>query len=307
MTRFALIPAALLIAMPAAAQVETRDPPASEAQEGSGTKLKSLLQNCDAHKFETTVESTVDGKPHRSKLKMCGTEGQSDADWIGTLKDAIAKLESNSEMPASTRDQVITAINAEIARLNAEMAKQASAGPLPAGRAARSPEPLSNDYTMLPPLPSAPAPAAKVEAPSASSLLGESGAAAASGPATVEPTKVVPLAPPKAVQPALPKPRLSFTCISPEFPAGGPCVTLTRDTILTVKSGDALPGGVALQFLRKGEQRAEVSLGSMRKGQTLRLDLPRPVCSGVVTSEVEISILRNGRSVGREGPYLLRC
>ena len=284
MTRFAFVPAALLIAMPAAAQVETQDPPASEAQEGPGTKLKSLLQNCDAHKFETTVESVVDGKPHRSKVKMCGTEGQSDADWIRTLTDAIGKLDSNKDMPASTRNQIVTAINAEIGRLNTEIAKKA-AGSLPAGRAANSPEPLSNDYSMLPPLPSAPAPTAKVEPPSASSLLGESGTAAASGPAPVEPAKVEPPAPPKAAQP-LQKPRLAFTCISPEFPAGGPCVTLTRDTILTVKSGEALRPGVSLQFVRRGEQRAEVALGSMRKGQALRLNLPRPVCSGVVTSEV---------------------
>ena len=132
MTRTAMISLALFLGAPAAAQ----DPPqpAADATDAPSAKMESLLQNCDAHKFETTVESTVDGKPHRSKVKMCGKDGQSDADWIGTLKDAIAKLEANTEMPESTRNQIVTAIKAEIARLEGGGSSAAQTGALPAGR-----------------------------------------------------------------------------------------------------------------------------------------------------------------------------
>ena len=165
MTRFALISIALLFGSPVAAQEQPAPPEASAEQPPA--KLQSLLQNCDAHKFETTVESVVDGKPHRSNLKLCGTDGQSDADWIGTLKDAVEKVQANDKMPQATRDQVITAINSEITRLEAELAKQAPV--LPQARQMTSSEPLSNDYTLLPPLPAPSTATPKVAAPSAGS------------------------------------------------------------------------------------------------------------------------------------------
>ena len=296
MTRFALISIALLAGTPVAAQDQAA--PAEASADQPPAKLQSLLQNCDAHKFETTVESVVDGKPHRSNLKLCGTEGQSDADWIGTLKDAVEKVQANEKMPQATRDQVVAAINAEVVRLESELAKKASASVLPEARPAPSSGPLSNDYTVLPPLPAPSAPTPKIAAPSAGALL-------EGGTSAIAATPSAPILP--KAQPLLPKPKLTFSCMSAEYPGGGPCVTLTRDTVLTVKSGEALSDKVVLQFLRKGEQRAEVALGSMRKGQAVRFEFPRQVCSGVVTAEVEIAILRNGRSVGREGPYLLRC
>jgi len=303
MTRIAAVSLTFLIAAaPALAQDKAAaDPAAKEAPGAPSGKLKTLLENCDAHKFETTVESVVDGKPHSSKVKMCGMEGQSDAEWIGTLKDAIEKLKANEKMRAATRDQIVKAIEAEIARLNAETARKAAAVELPAARSTAAPEPFSNDYTVLPPLPAAPPPATKVLPTTVPSANAANGASSVSSPKLVPPSST-PIA-----SPSLPAPRLTFSCISPEFPGGGPCVTLTRDTLLTVKSGEALASGVALQFLRQGEERAEIALGSMRKGQSLRFEIPRPVCSGVVTSEVEISILRNGRAVASQGPFLLRC
>jgi hypothetical protein len=120
----------------------------------------------------------------------------------------------------------------------------------------------------------------------------------ASAPAPIEPTAAAPL-------PA--KPRLSLECMTPgEFAAGGPCVTLSRDTILTVKAGEPLLSGLSLRFVRDGETRAEVALGAMRNGQSLRFDLPREVCRGVSSGELDIDVLRGGRSLDRHGPYLLR-
>jgi hypothetical protein len=296
MTRFAIFSIAVLLAVPAAAQDQ-----AQSASAAPSAKLENLLENCDAHKFETTVDSVVDGQPHRSKVKMCGTEGQSDADWIGTLKDAIAKLDANKEMPPATRDQIVSAINTEIARLNGVGTANPNDSLLPPGRSAsKSPEPLSNDYTVLPPLPTTTPPPPRVLPPAEEAALagGASSAAAA---------VTVPAAPPPAPKPAMANPRLSFSCVNPDYPGGGPCITLTRDTMLTVKSPAAVAGDLSLRFVRQGDARADVSLGAMRKGQTVRLSIPQAVCSGVVTSEVVMQVIGGGQVLDRQGPYLLRC
>lgn len=290
MTRFAFLSVALLLAVPAVAQDKPADSAAKAGSAAPSGKLEHLLQSCDAHKFETVVKSTVNGQPHQSKVKMCGTEGQSDADWIGTLKDAIAKLEANKAMASSTRDQIVTAIKAEIARLDG----QSSLNPndmLPAGRSASaSPEPLSNDYSVLPPLPSTPPPPTRVLPPAAGVASAASIAVTARPPA-----------------PVMANPRLSFSCMNADYPGGGPCVTLTRDTVVTVRSPAAVPAGLSLQFVRQGDARAEVALGAIRKGGTVRLSVPQPVCSGVLTSEVEMQVVGGGQVLDRQGPYLLRC
>src|SRR3569833_2784841 len=71
--------------------------------------VPKLIQSCDAHKFETVVGE--------SKVTLCGVEGLSDAEWIDTLRDAIMMLDANKDMPAALRDQIVTAIMSEIARL----------------------------------------------------------------------------------------------------------------------------------------------------------------------------------------------
>ena len=76
-------------------------------------------QNCNAHSFETTIQMLgPEGKPRSSKVRMCGTEGQSDADWIHTLQDAVKKTSLSAQMPLAAKEQIIAAVNAEIERLS---------------------------------------------------------------------------------------------------------------------------------------------------------------------------------------------
>ena len=318
MNRLVFFSIALAAAVPALAQ-EQAPPVASEQPSGdpAAPKLKTLLQDCDAHKFETSVQSVVDGKPHMSRVKMCGVEGQSDDEWIGTLKDAVAKLDANTEMAASTRDQIITAVKAEIARLEGETSKPAAAPDLPAARPVESSNALTSDYSILPPLPNNPPPRAHVLPPA------QEAAEVAAPPANVvqadeakpvETTIARPVetavAPPVAqAQPAKPvaKPRLKLSCISPEFPAGGECVTLSRDTVLRVRAGEDVAAGLWLRFLRNGAERGAIELGSLRSGQSINYRLPSQVCSGVVSAEVQLDIVRNSQRVDRRGPYLLHC
>jgi hypothetical protein len=326
MNRLLFFSIALAAAVPALAQ-EQAPPGASEQPSGdlAAPKLKTLLQDCDAHRFETSVQSVVDGKPHMSRVKMCGVEGQSDAEWIGTLKDAVAKLEANTEMAASTRDQIITAVKAEIARLEGETSKPAAAPELPAARPVESSNALTSDYSILPPLPNNPPPrahvrppaqeAAEVAAPPANVVQTDEAKPVETAVAPPIETAVAPpvetaLAPPVVqAPPAKPvaKPRLTLSCISPEFPAGGECVTLSRDTVLRVRAGEDLAAGLSLRFLRNGAERGTIELGSLRSGQSINYRLPSQICSGVVSAEVQLDIVRNGQRVDRRGPYLLHC
>jgi len=222
-------------------------------------ETKALVESCSAHKFETTVEVNVDGKVHSSKVKLCGKEGQSDADWATTLKDAAKKVQANAAMPPAVKEQIVTALNAEIANIEAAMA------------AARPPE-----YSTLPPLPTAPVVATRPPLPAA----------------------------------AMARPRLTIECFVPaEMGGGGPCMSLERETLLIVRANQDLGGGTRLRFLRRGDVRGELNLAQMRQGQSHRYSLPSALCSGVVSSKVEIQILGPGASQVADtlGPYQLHC
>jgi hypothetical protein len=266
------------------------------------TKVPQLMQSCDAHKFETVVKEVVDGQPQQSKVKLCGNEGQSDADWIVTLKDAVAKLTANTEMPAAVRDQIITALKAEIGRLEsgggaALAAKEfsgkdsalAGISPLPplpqpkAEQVASLPPPRvvqtapSSDYAALPPLPTAPTAPTRVLAGGVASLATP-----------------------------LPKPRMSFSCFTPGE-AEGPCTGFTRETMITVVAGENLPADTSLRFVRDGDPKADVELAQLKKGKSMRLAIPTDVCRHAVGGKLELRIIRAGQEVGSDGPYNLNC
>jgi hypothetical protein len=255
------------------------------APAGPSAAVKALAQNCDAHRFETTIELTgPDGKPKQSKVKMCGTEGQSDAEWIHTLEDAVKKTSLSVQMPQAAREQIIAAVNAEIERLRhpglalpsgGDISKLAKSTP-----AKTEDVPLSRDYGSLRELPTA---------------------------TNVEPPHV--LGPGAVFAPA---PRLTLRCAASgdeERPSA--CDTIDRETVMVVRADEAYPRGVEVRFVRHGDQRAQLSLPALKQGQTALLRLPPAVCTGVVRSSVEIQALGanspSGTMAGSIGEYDLRC
>jgi hypothetical protein len=253
------------------------------------------MRNCDAHKFETVVTATVDGQPHQSKVRLCGKEGQSDADWIVTLRDAIAKLNADKAMPPAVRGQIVTAINAEIARLQigAAAKDQPGAGALPPPRSRPSPAiSLADEYSSLPPLPATPPPPPHVIGP---------GAVAATRPAAGRASVALPLA-------TGPAPKLSLACYSPgDLGSDEPCAEFARDTVLTIRAGEDIGGGILLRFERNGEERASVDLPALRRGRSVRVALPSDVCAGVGDGRLDLQLTRNGELLRSDGPYSLRC
>ena len=244
----------------------------------------SLAQDCEAHSFETTIHLTgPDGKPHESKVHMCGTKGQSDADWVRTLQDAVKKTALSPQMPAAAKEQIIAAVNAEITRLSIPTLS------LPAGTDITKPPkantpaesvPLSREYGSLGALPTA----TNVEPPH---VLGPGGMVA-------------------------PPARVTMRCAAAgDEDRPGVCDTIDRDTVMVLRADDAYPRGLEVRFVRHGDSRAELDLPALKQGQTASLRLPAAVCRGVVRSKVEVQALGanspSGTVAGTVGEYDLRC
>jgi hypothetical protein len=266
---------------------------AAPGAESATKATETLAASCLDHKFETTVHMTgADGKPRGSKVKICGKPGQSNSDWVGTLKDALGKVTGDSKMSASVKAQLVAALNAEIARLTpAQAPKPEAVAPAPilaapalappAALAARPETERAPQYSTYTPLP-APKPAA-------TAIVG-----ATPGP------------------PLLPAPRLTFRCMATNAISGdGPCDQLEREMLLTVQADENIPAGTSLRFLRRGDDRADVALLTLRRGQSQRFPLPARVCQGVTGSRVEIQVVRTANSgpqvVDTRGPFELRC
>ena len=287
--------------------------PATVRPDSPPPQLARLLEKCGAHKFETIIDvPAADGAVKHSRLRLCGAQGQSDADWIKTLKDAVAKTDANRQMPKVERDQIVIALNGEIARLGISGSNLTGEFGLPGVTAstidglsrplsgsksaegsatlpapgAIAPPPLSQDYAVLPPLPTT---------------------------VTAQPTHVLG-ADSVAALPSLPKPRIQLICYTPGDVGEVPCAEFARDTWVTVRAEENLPSGTRLRFVRNGDPRAEVELAQLRSGKTQQFAVPPEVCSHVSGAKLEIQIVRSapaagaaGEEVGEEGPYNLRC
>ncbi len=258
----------------------------AQEQTAAPDQIRKLVQSCDAHKFETTISITEKGETRHSDVRLCGTQGQSDADWIHTLKDSVDQTAGNLQMPQAMKEQIIAALNTEIARLTAALPTQRTiAVNLPPPRAEAADNP-NRDYSSLPPLPP---PVAVADATVASGTAGPASIAAAPRP------------------PAIPGPRLDFKCLAGrDMSTADICQTIGRGDTLLVTAGEDSTGAT-LRFFRRGDERGETQLGAMRSGQSVVIVPPRELCAGVVHSQVEIRAVRGGSSEARFGPFDLDC
>jgi len=304
---------ALLLALAAApvVAVAAADEPPSDMQK--------LLQDCDAHKFETTIHVTgEDGQPRDSDVKVCGKPGQSDADWVRGLKDILNKTAASQDMPQAVKDQVITALNAEIVRLTALLPKEAPAvASLPPPRAAPNDD-LAGDYSSLPPLPppvterttvaATPAPVPETPVVAAPAPVPEAPVVTAPAAGIAVASVPMPAAPPPVPAVAA-APRLTLRCVAGrDISLAEPCDPIERGNLLVLEAQQTVDSGVLLQFYRRGEPRGELRLPPMRAGQAVMTGLPDGLCSGVVRTRIEIHASGGANSAETIlGPYDLRC
>lgn len=292
-----------LIALVLGAAVQASAPQSAETSAKPPADVQKLVEDCSAHRFETTIKGMSKGQPRESKVRLCGTAGQTDAQWIVTLADAIAKVAADPKMPPGAKQQIIAAVSAEISRLSAAPSATAPAlinapglaksTPLPAPR--RAPGAAAPQYSALPTFPP---PVAAKPAPPSGAAATVPGAAAAVA----------------AYVPPLPRPRMTLSCFSAgDIAANGPCFRFDRDTRITVRAGEPLKDTL-LRFVRDGEERADYPLPPLTRGRSASFTLPREVCARAVGGNLSIKIVRGPKGkphlaqvVGTEGPYNLTC
>jgi hypothetical protein len=275
--RMPLILAAFTLALTDAAAQEGGFAP-EDAAPPPPAELKALVDSCAAHKFETMV--AVEGRRRPIAVKLCGKEGQSAADWLVTLRDSVAKTAANEELEAPVRDGIVAALKDEIARLESVAAAAASASTTTIAVTQNPvfvPE-AAPQYSSVPPLP---APKPRVASASATATAGAA---------------VTPVA----------TPRLSLRCALPRETFAA-CARLERETQLVIRADEDLAAGTSVRFLRGGESRAELEVGALKKGASMREKLPGQLCSGVLRGKVEVQILTKGRVAQTLGPYALYC
>lgn len=247
--------------------------PAQEVAEPA-PELKALAESCAAHKFETTV--VVDESGRGKRVKICGKEGQSDAEWLVTLKDSASKVEADQAMAQPVKDQIIAALEMEIDKLERAAASPAvvpmATIELPV-RPVMVPE-AAPQYSNVPPLP---APKPRVAGAQAST----------------------------AAEPLV-RPRITVRCAMPHESFTG-CTRLERETRVLIRADEDLAAGTSLRFLRGGDARAELDLGSLKKGDSFSQRLPSRVCAGVLRGKVQVQILSKSRVAETMGPYALYC
>jgi hypothetical protein len=79
---------------------------------------KEFIADCGkGRKFESSSGTGDDSKKNVSKMVICSDPGESDEAWAKTLKDALARVESSSDMPNEGKTQIIADLKAEIAKL----------------------------------------------------------------------------------------------------------------------------------------------------------------------------------------------
>ncbi|MBA3670239.1 MAG: hypothetical protein H0W71_09315 [Sphingomonas sp.] len=261
--------------------------------------MREVIQDCSAHRFEAVISAEVDGQTKRSKMKLCGTTGQSDSDWLRTLRDSAAKIAANQAMAKPMRDEMVKAINGEIS-MRTLLAVQPDTAP-------RAPGAKSGEFTLKPR--GAPPGAARDNGLAAYSSLPP----LPSPVSVAEETRQIaskPYVPP----PPIVRPDLRLECFSTASVGEGPCVDFDRFTVIVVSARSRLEPGASLRFLRDGEQLAEVELGAMKKGQRRQVALPGPVCKGVNGGQLKIETMvvpkvakAQAQIAESEGPYILRC
>ena len=87
-----------------------------KAAHGRHFDKAEIVANCSGRKFESSAQAGTDGKKV-SKMVLCSNEGTSDQEWSKTLKDALAKLQTEDRMPAESKAKIMADLNAEIKKL----------------------------------------------------------------------------------------------------------------------------------------------------------------------------------------------
>lgn len=94
--------------------------------EGATPEAVAVMAQCDAHKFETSAVVGEGASKRVTKLKLCAKAGESDAQWVVTLRQALDRLQGMDQIAPASRAQIADQLKAEIAKLEGGAAKPAN-------------------------------------------------------------------------------------------------------------------------------------------------------------------------------------
>ncbi|WP_309662892.1 hypothetical protein [Sphingomonas sp.] len=251
---------------------------AKPLNEISKDQANTLRSQCGDRRFEASAEGLIDGEMKRRTMTLCAAPGDSNAQWISKLANAVLWVKAQPGLSDPVKAKLVADLQGEIGQLETVApARARSSGALSAADALVS---------TVPPMP-LPLPIS-----------------------TMSGATMLALAPPLVARPPL-----SIRClVLGERGGGTTCGRLTPDTVFAVHADGNLASPVTLRFMRRGELRAESSVAALRQGQMLRLKLPSQVCVGVAHSSVEIEVMASqlgsgkvSRLADKIGPFNLHC
>ena len=115
---------ALAIAAPSLAhpehstKQEVREIKIIKSADGKEVTETNFAADCSrGRKFESSDTAAPDAKQKRvSKMVICSDPGESDEAWAKTLREALATIEANDDMPADGKAKIIADLRSEIAK-----------------------------------------------------------------------------------------------------------------------------------------------------------------------------------------------
>ncbi len=69
-------------------------------------------------KFESSAEAGDEKNKKVSKMVICSDPGESDEAWAKTLRDALARVQGNDDMPDEGKAKIMADLQSEIAKLS---------------------------------------------------------------------------------------------------------------------------------------------------------------------------------------------
>lgn len=114
--------------------------------------------------------------------------------------------------------------------------------------------------------------------------------------------------------PPIDRPRLDVKCVVTGAISEAQCDELDRHGYVVVQARSAVGPGVALHFVLNGDDRGDIDLSGMRRGQRRNLTLPSDVCRGTAGGKLEMRVMvrpATGNHAPQRaetiGPTVLRC
>lgn len=87
-------------------------------KDGKEIRTSEVIADCgQGRKFESASNTGDDKHKSVSKMVICSDPGESDAEWSKTLNKALADVQSNQDMPAAAKTQIIADLRSEIAKI----------------------------------------------------------------------------------------------------------------------------------------------------------------------------------------------